>query len=140
MTLLAQARRSRQCGFSLLELLVAFVIMALALGMLYRATGSSARAVGAAERHQKASLVADSILSMRDSVGPEGWSEAGESGGFSWEVSSTPYPVPDEGPNIPRLHEVAIAVQWQDGTSPKRLELQTLMPQRTPTPAGGVVR
>lgn len=140
MMLAPHARSSEQGGFSLLELLVAFVIMALALGMLYRATGSSARAVGVAERHQKASLVADSILSMRDSVGPEGWSEAGESGGFSWLVSSAPYSAPEEGPNIPRLHEVTIAVWWQDGASPKRLELHTLMPQRILTRAGAAVR
>jgi general secretion pathway protein I len=31
--------RSVQGGFSLLELLVAFVIMAMSLGMLYRASG-----------------------------------------------------------------------------------------------------
>lgn len=140
MMLAPHARRLGQGGFSLLELLVAFVIMALALGMLYRATGSSARAVGVAERHQKASLVADSILSMRDSVGPEGWSEAGESGGFSWQVSSSLYPASSNGPNIPRLHEVAISVHWQDGTSSKRLELQTLMPERMPVSAGGAVR
>ena len=34
-----------QRGLSLLELLVAFAIMAIALGMLYKATGSSARQV-----------------------------------------------------------------------------------------------
>lgn len=131
------AKRLHQGGFSLLELLVAFVIMALALGMLYRASGSSARAVGIAERHQKASLVADSILSMRDSVGPEGWNEVGESGGVTWQVSSAPYLSSSDGPNIPKLHEIAIAVRWQDGTSPRSLDLQTLMPERATVPMGG---
>ena len=134
---MTRAKRPLQGGFSLLELLVAFVIMALALGMLYRATGSSARAVGVAERHQKASLVAESVLSMRDSVGPEGWNEVGESGGFAWQVSSAPYPSSNEGANVPKLHEIAIAVRWQDGTSPKNLDLQTLMPERAAVPVGG---
>ncbi|MBU0891553.1 MAG: prepilin-type N-terminal cleavage/methylation domain-containing protein [Gammaproteobacteria bacterium] len=131
-------KRPLQGGFSLLELIVAFVIMALALGMLYRATGSSAHAVGLAERHQKASLVADSILSMRDSVGPEGWQEAGESDGFVWRVVSSPYSTSTDGPNVPKLHEIAIEVRWQDGASAKTLAFQTLMPERTPVPESGV--
>lgn len=131
-------RRSLQGGFSLLELLVAFVIMALALGMLYRAIGSSARALTVAELSQKASMVADSILSMRDSIGPEGWQESGESGGFSWRVFSNPYPAPIDGPSVPKLHEVAVEVRWLDGANPKTLAFQTLMPERTPVPEGGV--
>jgi general secretion pathway protein I len=135
---MTRMQSSKQGGFSLLELLIAFVIMALALGMLYRATGSSARAVGIAERHQKASLLADSILSMRDSVGPEGWRESGESEGFSWQVVSAPYSVATDGPNVPKLHEIAFAVRWSDGASARSLELHTLMPERTPVPTEGV--
>ena len=36
----------RQTGFSLLELLVAFVIMAFSLGMLYQASGGTVRHLG----------------------------------------------------------------------------------------------
>lgn len=128
---------SRQHGFSLLELLVAFVIMALSLGMLYRASGSSARAVGLAEQSQRASMVAESILSMRDSVGPEGWQDAGQTAGFAWRVSSTPYAVATDHADKVRLHEVGIAVLWQEGAVSKSLELQTLMPERKPVPQGG---
>lgn len=127
----------RQRGFSLLELLVAFVIMALSLGMLYRASGSSARAVGVAEQNQRASMVAESILAMRDSVGPGGWQDAGETAGYSWRVASAPYAVPIESSDKPRLHEVGVIVSWQEGAIVKSLELQTLMPERKPVPQGG---
>ncbi|WP_182118052.1 type II secretion system protein [Acidovorax sp. FHTAMBA] len=128
----------RQRGFSLLELLVAFVIMALSLGMLYRASGSSARAVGMAEQNQRASMVAESVFAMRDFVGPDGWQDAGETAGYSWRVTSAPYAVPVESSDKPRLHEVSVIVSWQESAANKSFELQTLVPERKPVPQGAV--
>jgi general secretion pathway protein I len=126
-------RRSRSCqrGFSLLELLVAFSIMAMSLGILYRATGSSARNMGDAEQYQRAIVLGQSLLSMRDSVPPTGWKESGHSGGFSWQVQSVPFstPVSTHRPEATRLHEVAFLVAWSDGSRPRQLELVTLLPQ-----------
>ena len=49
--------RSRMRGMSLLELLVAFSILSLSLGVLYKAIGGSARNVADAERYQRAVLL-----------------------------------------------------------------------------------
>jgi general secretion pathway protein I len=123
-----------QRGFSLLELLVAFSIMALSLGLLYRVAGGSARNVSDVVQSQQAGWLAESILASRSSVLEGGWNEEGESAGYTWQVRSVPF---NSGINILQaipLHSVRIAVSWTAGSRPGQLELVTLLPQRKPMP------
>ncbi len=64
----------RQGGISLLEVLVAFAIMALSLGVLMQIFGSGARAALRSEDYTKAVLVAQSALELFDLVR---WEELG---------------------------------------------------------------
>jgi general secretion pathway protein I len=126
----------RQGGFTILELLVAFAIMAISLGMLYRASGGSVRAVGDMERYQRATVLAESVLAMRDAIPEEGWAEAGQVAGFEWRVASAPYPTEVSGPTATPLHEIRVVVSWPQGGRIRQLELATLRPQKKPTLGG----
>ena len=128
-------KRQRQAGFSLLELLVAFSIMALSLGLLYRVAGGSARNVSDVTQSQQAAWLAEAILSSRSSVLEDGWTEDGESAGFKWQVRSRLF---NSGINIPQavpLHSVQLAVTWSGGSRPGQLEVVTLVPERKPQAA-----
>ena len=126
-------KRSSQRGFSLLELLVAFAIMGIALGMLYRATGSSASNVGEIERVTQASELAESLLAMYDALPPGGWNEAGRSAGFAWSARSAPYPTnAAANPAVPPLYQLALTVQWDDNGRRRSIDLTTLKPERKP--------
>jgi general secretion pathway protein I len=134
---MTRSGHQRQRGLSLLELLVAFAIMAIALGMLYKASGSSARSVGEAASYQRAMSLAESLLAMRDAVPAEGWNEAGQSAQFAWRVHSQPYatPISQSNTTAPLLHAVEMVVEWHERDRLRRVELHTLRPQRN-IPAG----
>ena len=126
----------RQQGFTLLERLVAFAIMALSLGMLYRASGSGARSVVVIEHYQRAVILGESLLALRDAVPEQGWNQTGESAGYNWRISSAPYATAITGPNVPPLHEISIVITWADADRQRQFTLNTLRPQRKPPEPG----
>jgi general secretion pathway protein I len=126
---------NRGRGFSLLEVLIAFAIAALALGMLYRIMGGSARQTVTLSQHERAMLLAESLLAAYDSVPEQGLDEGegAQNSSFDWRVRSQPYPTPaNNASQAPRLHEVQVSVQWLDGDAPRTFELSTLRPERLP--------
>lgn len=127
-------------GLSLLEMLVAVSIMAIALAMLYKASGASARHAGDIGHYQRALMLAESILDAKDAVDANGWNEEGESAGFAWSVNSRPFETEAGRADlaVPQLVAIHIKVTWSDGVTPRSIELNTLRPVRRSL-AGAVV-
>ncbi len=130
-------------GMTLLEMLVAVAIMAMALGMLYRSMASSARAAGDAALHQQAVFIAEGLAFANTSLPEEGWSEQGQSGIFHWAVQTRRYPTATEQshPGAVPLHELFVSVAWGEQGQQRNVHLQTLVPYRAPAVGGnGTVR
>jgi type II secretion system protein I len=111
-------------GFTLLEVLVALTILALAIVTLMQLSSQGLRLLRLSDDYQQAVLVAERVVRARE-VTQEG-TETGQEGVFQWERRVTLVEVPDEltpgaGPK-PRLLALQVAVRW--GT--RTLELASL--------------
>ena len=97
-------RRPR--GFSLLEVLVAFVILALVATALFRLFSGALVNASAADEYTHAVLVAESVLAEAAAANP--LAEATNSGSsvdgrIAWNTRVTPYTPPDVSPDAERI-------------------------------------
>jgi general secretion pathway protein I len=124
---IAQIRNSRQAGFSLLEVLVAFAILALALGVLFQVFTSGMRNTQIAARHSEAMIIAESRLAELAAGDLEEGGEQGESGDFHWSTQTIPYEL-DEAVSLPTtsLMELSVRVEWSDYGKRRSIALNTL--------------
>ena len=141
------ARRS-QAGFSLLEVLVAFIIVAIVVTALFRLFGGALGNASAAEEWSRALLVAQSRLELASAAQPlrEGTDAGTEADGrIAWRTSVVPYVPPDANPDLERaseamptrLYRVSVDVRFPGATGRERsLSLSTVMiGVRNPNPA-----
>lgn len=110
----------RQRGFSLLEILVAFVILSLSLGVIMRLFSGGMRNVGVAEHYTHAALLAENVfngLGMESPLNVGG--QSGEDGkGYRWRAQVGEYDAIGEAVDAPatpvRLYRVDVEVSWGD--------------------------
>jgi general secretion pathway protein I len=95
-------------GFSLLEVLVAFIIVALVVTALFRLYGGALGNASAADDWTRALLVAQSRLALAASARPlREATDAGSDadGRIDWRTSVIPYVPPDADPDVARASE-----------------------------------
>lgn len=124
-----------QRGYSLLEVIVAFAVLGVALSLLLGALSGGTRQVRWAADSGRAVLHAQSLL---DEVGVGEvlvpGRRDGEFGGgrYRWVLDVAPYvdrdrpPVPLADPYAPQLLQLRLVVTWGEGGPRERLQLDTL--------------
>ena len=133
-------------GYTLIEVIVAFAILALGLTLLLGTLSGAARQVRWADEAGRASLHAQSLLDtvgVGEALRPGHRDGRFEDGRYRWSLDVVPYRDPLLPPpaatdlGAPRLLQVSLLVEWGKADDPRqRLLLQSLR-LVTPNPADG---
>ncbi|MDG4555298.1 MAG: prepilin-type N-terminal cleavage/methylation domain-containing protein [Candidatus Competibacter sp.] len=120
----------RQSGFSLLEVLVAFAILSVSLGVLLQIFATGLRNAGVSEDYTRATLYAESILAAigREAPLTEGVRDGPINDQFSWRGTVDAYAenMPDPEKTRVRAYRVRVEVFWQGLLQTRSVALETL--------------
>ena len=136
-------------GFTLLEVLVAFVIAALALGVMFQVAGDALSGSQRAARYDEAVVRARSHLAMvthGGSLMPGNW-DGDDGDGYRWHIhvvpDATAVPAspgglpgaPSEVPPAPLvLYAVSVSITWTENDRTREVRLDT---EQIGQPVGG---
>lgn len=126
---------ARQRGYTLIEVIVAFALLAAALTLLLGSLSGAARQVRDSADAGRAALHAQSLLSQLGVGTPlEPGSDSGEfeQGRYRWALEIARWNDPTQAPDAmldpaaPKLLEIRLGVEWGGGGPRERLLLSTL--------------
>ena len=130
----AAARRQR--GYTLIEVIVAFSVLALALTLLLGILSGAAKQVRWADEAGRAALHAQSLLDQTGVGAPlQPGSSDGEfeDGRYRWSLQVEPWrdPAMEDvvalvDPGAPQLLQMTLLVEWGEGGPRQQLQLQSL--------------
>ena len=126
-------------GFTLLEVLIAFIIAAIALSVLFSGSLSGLTSVQAATGYEQAVARARSRLAAEAASPSPGDREGDDGGGFRWRVrvrpveTYRPKPAEDEAapaqsaspPFSVTLYAIDVAISWSTAGRVRTVQLQT---------------
>ncbi|HYZ85021.1 MAG TPA: prepilin-type N-terminal cleavage/methylation domain-containing protein [Bryobacteraceae bacterium] len=128
-------KRSKSAGFTLLELLIATVIMATAVTGLLSALSTSTRNAARVTEHDRATLLADRKMSELLSTTTrlprftplEGGWDATQSGGvpMKWRAIVTPFELPPSpAPGQYVLDRIQLEISWLQGDRERHFSVE----------------
>ena len=120
--------RRPRAGFTLLEVLIAMVILSVAVVTLIQTASQGLRLLKVSSDHQEAVTLADRLVRAVD--GPVEGMDSGQEGPFTWERRVRVMAVPDElspisGPS-PQLLSLSVAIRWGNGRTVEVATLRTV--------------
>jgi general secretion pathway protein I len=124
-----------QRGYTLIEVVVAFALLAFGMSLLLGSLTNATKQVRASDEYGRAALHAQSILDQTGVgealvVGERGGSL--ENGRYRWEMSVTPYADPSAPPRqteilgAPRLLQLDLTLRWGEAGPRQTLQLCSL--------------
>ena len=104
----------QEAGFTLIEVLVAFIIAGLALGILAHAGLDGLRSTSLSARYQEALARAQSHLAAIGDVPQPSDRQGDEADGYHWHVRIVPLATAALGTGHATLLAVSVAISWGD--------------------------
>lgn len=135
--------KHRAAGFTLIEIIVAFAVLALGLTLLIGTLSGATRQVRQAGDAGRAALHAQTLMAEYASAlqTPANFDGELEDGRYRWRLRATAWqdPTPRAGPALvdagaARLLQVQLDIEWAEGGPQERLEVSSL---RLALPAQG---
>jgi general secretion pathway protein I len=130
------ATPQRNAGFTLLEILLAFVIFALSFAVVLEIVAGSVRSTVRARDYSEAALTAQSVMELVGTeipLEPGSW-QGEEDGGYRWTLEISDFEGLPEDPrtlelallNSTRLFWVDLRLAWGDGRRAREAGFSTL--------------
>jgi len=117
-------------GFTLIETLVAFVIVAISMTLLFRIHASSTTTSILAEEYVYATELARSLLAELAVTEPTAFARSGLHGGkYRWNAAGEAYADAPADADAPwRLRVIRVEVEWRSRDKTRRVSLETVKP------------
>ena len=131
---IVRAGAARQRGFTLIEIIVAFAILAMGLTLLLGTLSGATRQLRDGGQAGVAALHAQALLAEHASLPRQPMRASGEleGGRYRWRLASSPWRGPDVPgtgatvPGAPRLRRLQLDIEWGEGGPRQRLQVASL--------------